>query len=248
MHRLRYSIRRRRIAISHAMKIPPMTTDTIVGHRKRIKEKFKLHGLASLHDYEVLELLLTWCIARKDVKPAAKNLLERFKTFQGVLDAPLDQLETVHDVGEHSGLLIKLVRACCDHYLSAAIERQTVIASPQALLNYLHACMAPLKDEQFRVVYLNAKNELLSDEIIQEGTVDQTAVYPRKIVERALSAGAVSIILVHNHPSGDPAPSAHDSRLTEALINATKLLSIRVHDHIIIGRYGYYSFAENGGL
>ncbi len=108
--------------------------------------------------------------------------------------------------------------------------------------------MASLRDEQFRMVYLNAKNEMLHDEIIQEGTVDQTAVYPRKIVERALAAGAVSVILVHNHPSGDPDPSAHDRRLTEALVAATKLLSIRVHDHIIIGRYGYYSFAENGVL
>jgi len=219
-----------------------------VGHRRRIKQKYRQQGLAAFHDYEVLELLLTWCIMRKDVKPAAKNLIERFKTFQGVLDAPLDQLLTVSDIGEHSALLLKLIRSCCDYYLAASAKKSNIIASPQALINYLRSSMAPLHDEQFRVVYLNAKNEMLRDEIIQEGTVDQTAVYPRKIVERALSAGAVSVILVHNHPSGDPAPSAHDTRLTEALIQATKLLSIRVHDHIIIGRYGFYSFAENGRL
>jgi len=224
---------------------PAQHTD---GHRRRIKDTFKQQGLAAFHDYEVLELLLTWCIVRKDVKPTAKNLIKRFASFQGVLDAPLEELQQVEDIGEHSALLLKLIRACCDYYLAAAIVKRDVIASPQALINYLRASMAALHNEQFRVVYLNAKNEMLSDEIIQEGTIDQTAVYPRKIVERALQAGAVSIILVHNHPSGDPAPSAHDSRLTDTLVSATKLLSIRVHDHIIIGKYGYYSFAENGGL
>jgi DNA repair protein RadC len=218
------------------------------GHRLRIKEKFKQQGLKAFHDYEVIELILTYCIARKDVKPAAKNLLKRFSSIRGVFDAPLDDLQTVEDIGEHSALLIKLIRACCDYYLLSAISRRDVISSPQALISYLRSSMAPLRDEQFRVVYLNAKNELLYDEIIQEGTIDQTAVYPRKIVERALQAGAVSIILVHNHPSGDPSPSAHDTRLTSELVKATKLLSISVHDHIIVGRNGYYSFAENGGM
>jgi len=218
------------------------------GHRSRIKDKFRRQGLDAFHDYEVLELLLGWCILRKDVKPMAKALIERFTTLQGVLDAPISELAAVPDVGEHSALLIKLVRACSDRYLAAGVSRREIISSPQALIKYLRSSMAALRNEQFRVIYLNAKNEMLHDEIIQEGTVDQTAVYPRKIVERALAAGAVSVILVHNHPSGDPAPSAHDQRLTEALAAATKLLSIRVHDHIIIGRYGYYSFAENGGL
>ncbi len=225
---------------------PP--ADLTAGHRRRIKQKFKQQGLAGLYDYEVLELLLTWCIARKDVKPAAKKLLERFHTFQGVVDAPLEDLTAVSDIGEHSALLIKLIRACCDYYLSAAAEKRNIISSPQSLISYLRSSMAHLHDEQFRTVYLNAKNEILHDEVIQEGTVDQTAVYPRKIVERALAAGAVSIIVVHNHTSGDPAPSAHDRHLTEALVSATKVLSIRVHDHIIIGRYGYYSFAEHGAL
>lgn len=230
------------------MHTPQTPSEHGAGHRRRLKLKFKQHGLGAFYDYEVLELLLTWCIARKDVKPAAKNLIDRFKTFQAVVDAPLDQLLAVRDIGEHSALLIKLIRSCSDYYLASAAEKRDSISSPQALINYLRSSMAPLHDEQFRVIYLNAKNEMLRDEVVQEGTVDQTAVYPRKIVERALAAGAVSIILVHNHPSGDPSPSVHDTRLTEALVGATKLLSIRVHDHIIIGRYGYYSFAENGGL
>jgi DNA repair protein RadC len=225
---------------------PP--TDLTAGHRRRIKQKFKQQGLAGLNDYEVLELLLTWCILRKDVKPAAKKLLERFHSFQGVVDAPLEELTAVSDIGEHSALLIKLVRACCDYYLAAAVKQRDIISSPQSLISYLRTSMATLHDEQFRVVYLNAKNEILHHEVVQEGTIDQTAVYPRKIVERALAAGAVSIIVVHNHPSGDPAPSTHDRRLTEALVRATKVLSIRVHDHIIVGRYGYYSFAENSAL
>lgn len=225
-----------------------MDTDFSAGHRARMREKFKRSGLAGFHDYEVLELILTWCIARKDVKPAAKKLLQRFGTFQCVLDASIEDLRMVDGIGEHSAILLKLVRACSDHYLAAAAARNDIIASPQKLISYLRSSMSSLRDEQFRAVYLNAKNELLHDEILHEGTVDQTAVYPRKIVERALAAGAVSIILVHNHPSGDPCPSRHDMRLTETLVQATKLLSIRVHDHIIIGRNGYYSFAENGGL
>ncbi len=218
------------------------------GHRRRIKNKFKHQGLEAFHDYEVIELLLTYCIARKDVKPAAKNLLKRFSSIRQVFDASLEELQQINEIGEHSALLIKLIRASCDYYLRAVITKRDVVSSPRALINYLSASMAPLRDEQFRVVYLNAKNELLHDEIVQEGTIDQTAVYPRKIVERALGAGAVSIILVHNHPSGDPAPSAHDAHLTSALVDATKLLSIRVHDHIIVGRKGYYSFAENSRL
>jgi len=218
------------------------------GHRLRIKEKFKHQGLEAFHDYEVIELLLTYCIARKDVKPAAKKILKHFSSIREVFDAPLEELKQIDEIGEHSALLIKLIRASCDYYLRAAIIRRDVVSSPQGLINYLRASMGPLHDEQFRVVYLNAKNELLYDEIIQEGTIDQTAVYPRKIVERALGAGAVSIILVHNHPSGDPTPSAHDTRLTESLVNATKLLSICVHDHIIVGSKGYYSFAENNRL
>jgi len=218
------------------------------GHRKRIKEKFIQNGLTTFQDYEVLELILSYCIARKDVKPIAKDLLAHFGSFQAVLDAPLEVLQQVSSVGEHSALLLKLIRSSCTYYLSAVITHREVISSPQALINYLRASMAPLRDEQFRVVYLNTKNELLTDEIIQEGTIDQTAVYPRKIIERALSAGAVAIILAHNHPSGDPAPSSHDKQLTNALISATKPLSIRVHDHIIVGNKGYYSFAENHNL
>jgi DNA repair protein RadC len=237
-----------RDAGKYIMKTDDLRTRLTAGHRGRIKDKFRNQGLVAFHDYEVLELLLGWCIARKDVKPPAKALIERFSTLQGVLDATVSELTEVPGVGEHSALLIKLVRACSDRYLAQSVCRREIISSPQALIHYLRSSMASLRDEQFRVVYLNAKNEMLHDEIIQEGTVDQTAVYPRKIVERALAAGAVSVILVHNHPSGDPAPSAHDRRLTEALVAATKLLSIRVHDHIIIGRYGYYSFAENGSL
>jgi DNA repair protein RadC len=218
------------------------------GHRRRIKNKFIKHGLSAFHDYEVLELILTYCIARKDVKPIAKDLLAHFGSFQAVLDAPLEALQQVHAVGEHSAVLFKLIQAGCTYYLSSSIEGKEIISSPKALIDYLRSCMASLSNEQFRVVYLNAKNELLCDEIIQEGTIDQAAVYPRTIVERALDAGAVAIILVHNHPSGDPTPSIHDKKLTSTLVNATKPLSIRVHDHIIVSSRGYYSFAENHDL
>jgi DNA repair protein RadC len=218
------------------------------GHRSRIKSKFIESGLRAFHDYEVLELILTYCIARKDVKPIAKDLLRHFGSFRAVLDAPLEALQEVHSVGEHCAILFKLIQASCTYYLSASIEGKEIISSPKGLIDYLHSSMASLSNEQFRVVYLNAKNEVLCDEVIQEGTIDQAAVYPRKIVERALHAGAVAIILVHNHPSGNPEPSIHDKKLTGTLVHATKPLSIRVHDHIIVSARGYYSFAENNDL
>jgi DNA repair protein RadC len=217
-------------------------------HRKRIKERFRTQGLEPFREYEALELMLTYAIAQKDVKPLAKDLLKRFGSFQAVLEAPLEKLTQVDGIGEHAALLIKLFRDCAQYYLRLTILKRDIISSPADLVTYCKAAMAHLGDEQFRVVYLNAKNEILQDEIVQEGTVDQTAVYPRKIIEQALQKKAVALILVHNHPSGNPDPSAQDRQLTESIIAAAKTFDIRVHDHIIIGRSGYRSFREEGLL
>jgi DNA repair protein RadC len=217
-----------------------------LGHRKRIRERFLKTGLASFHDYEVLELLLTFAIAQKDVKVLAKQLISRFQTFQGVLDAPLNELKTVAGIGEHCALLMKLVKECSDFYLRGKIYHKDIISSPEALLNYCKSAMAGLGDEQFRVIYLNTKNEIIADELLQEGTVDQSAVYPRKIIEHALKHRASALIFVHNHPSGSPEPSVHDKNLTDLLKQISENIGIKVHDHLIIGKQGYFSFREEG--
>jgi len=217
-----------------------------LGHRKRLKNRFLNDGLQTFNDYEVIELLLTYAIHQKDVKPIAKELLSCFKTFQAVLEAPAEDLTKVSGIGEHCAILLKLTRACSDFYLREKLKKKDIISSPNDLLNYCRSSMAWLGDEQFRVIHLNSKNEILHEETVQEGTVDQTAVYPRKIMERALKQKAVSLIFVHNHPSGSPVPSVHDKTLTQALIKAAKTLNINVHDHIIIAKSGYYSFREEG--
>jgi DNA repair protein RadC len=217
-------------------------------HRKRIKERFIKEGLRSFRDYEALEILLTYAIHQKDVKPVAKKLLQRFKTFHAVLEAPIEDLTSIDGIGEHSAILLKLVKECSDFYLKEKIIERDIVSSPHDLLNYYKSSIACLENEEFRVLYLNAKNEIIHEEIEQKGTVDQTAVYPRKIMKNALKKKAVSLIFVHNHPSGDPKPSRNDHQLTQALIKAAKTLEIRVHDHVIIGKNGYYSFNEEGHI
>ena len=217
-------------------------------HRRRIKERFIKDGLESFRDYEALELMLTYAISRKDVKPLAKALLKRFETFEKVLAAPVHDLTTVPGIGEHAAILINFSRQCTQYYLRRTIEKREMISSLNDLVDYCKAAMAHLGDEQFRVVYLNAKNEIIKDDVLQEGTVDQTAVYPRKIIERALNLKAVALILVHNHPSGNPEPSLQDRQLTNSIIAAAATMDIRIHDHIVIGRNGYRSFREEGIL
>lgn len=228
-----------------SLKKTPATPDYI-NHRKRLKERFDSSGLNGSKDYEVLELILTFSIPQKDVKPLAKALIKKFKTFQGVLDAPVNEIEKVNGIGHHSAILIKLIRESSNHYLNQRTLKTDVISSPSALLKYLKSSMACLKDEHFRVIFLNSKNEIIKDEIVQTGTVDETPVYPRKILSKALESNAVSLIFAHNHPSGYPAPSHHDRKLTNTLIEAAQTFNIKIHDHIIIGKNGYFSFKEEG--
>jgi DNA repair protein RadC len=219
-----------------------------IDHRKRIKERFLEIGLQSFRDYEVLELILTYAINQKDLKPVAKELLTRFKSFQGVLEAPVNEIMKAKGIGKHSAILIKLFRECSDYYLKENIKKREVVSSPSDLIKYIKSSMAYLGDEQFRVIFLNSKNEITHEKIVQEGTVDQTAVYPRKVIELALKQKAVALIFVHNHPSGNPTPSDHDRKLTDELIKAAGTFQIKVHDHVIIGKNGYYSFKEEGNI
>lgn len=219
-----------------------------IGHKKRLKKKFLKSGLDSLADYEALELVLSLAITRKDVKPLAKNLLAKFGSFSAVLDADASLLKEVRGIGEGAVAALKLVKESSTRYLREKSRASCVISSPEALVNYCKAAMAGLRDEEFRTIFLNAKNEVIADEVICRGTVDQTAVYPRKVAERAIHYNASSLIFVHNHPSGHPAPSGADRELTRMLKEALTSLHIRVHDHMIIGKSTHYSFAEEGIL
>ena len=217
-------------------------------HRQRIKDRYLNNGLGAFHEYEILELILTYAVLRKDVKPVAKDLISRFGGLCAVFDAPLEELTDVRGMGRHSAILIRLIRDCVECYLRRRMARADCINSPQELVRYCTAAMAHAPNEQFRVIYLNTKNMVIADEMLQQGTIDHTAVYPRTVAERALRHHAKALIFVHNHPSGDPLPSAQDRELTRTLCRAVEPLTITVHDHIIIGRHGYYSFRERGDL
>ena len=202
----------------------------------------------ALADYEALELILGFAILRRDVKGLAKGLLEKFGSFSAVLDAEPSELMKIKDVTEGVVAAIKIVKESSTKYLREKSRENCVISSPEALVNYCKAAMAGLRDEEFRTIFLNAKNEVIGDEVICRGTVDQTAVYPRKVAERAIHHNASSLIFVHNHPSGHPAPSGADRELTRMLKEVLSSLQIRVHDHMIIGKSAHYSFAEEGIL
>jgi DNA repair protein RadC len=218
------------------------------GHRARLRQRFLTGGPGALQDYELLELLLTFAIPYSDVKPLAKRLIEHFGSFNQVFDAPADALMEVTGLREYSAVLIKLVKACSEYALKAEALKRQQISSLSALIDYCRTAMGGLADEQFRVIFLNSQNEVMAEEIVQEGTVNQTVVYPRKVLELALKHKATGLILVHNHPSGNLSPSASDQELTRALVKASKALSLIVHDHLIIGRHGYFSLAEHNLL
>ncbi len=216
-----------------------------IEHRKRLRERFQKTGAEGLHDYELLELLLTYAIPRRDVKPTAKDLINRFGSLSKVMDASQAELEAINGLGATSATLIRLVKELCAAYLSERMKGRDALSSPDAVADFARMKLAGLPHEAFMVVYLNVKNEVVEHQIIHEGTVDRAVVYPRRVVEAALAHHAAALILVHNHPSGDPEPSQEDKRLTRSIIDAARTVDIRVLDHIIVGRKGYFSFHEN---
>ena len=224
------------------------TTDYQTGHRSRLKEKFIKSGLTGFHDYEILELLLTYAIPRRDVKPIAKELTEHFKDLQGIFDADLEELKNIKGLGEHSAILIKLLKEAAAVYLKERIENKNIIDSVKSVMEYCRYRLSGERDEVFLVLYLNAKNEIIKNEILQRGTIDQTVIYPRKVMEQALKHNACSLIFVHNHPSGDPAPSEADKELTKILTRALRTVDITVHDHLITGKNACFSARENGWI
>lgn len=216
------------------------------GHRDRLRSRFVKSGAGAFEDYELLELLLFSAIPRRDVKPLAKDLLRTFGGLRGVMAAELSALEKVKGLGENAAVFLKTVHALTQKILIDDVMNKPVLSSWQKLIDYCSVAMAHEKREQFRVLFLNRKNQLIADEVQQVGTVDHAPVYPREIVGRALELGATALILVHNHPSGDPTPSDSDISMTEEITRAAAALDIAVHDHLIIAASGHISFKSLG--
>lgn len=222
------------------------TPSHAVGHRERLRARFRRAGDEGLQDYELLELVLFRAIPRRDVKPLAKELIAKFGDFAGVLAADAARLQEVGGVSETVATEIKIVRAAALKLARQNILKKHVISSWNELLEYCRAAMAYEASEHFRILFLDKKNRLIADEVQQRGTVDHTPVYPREVVKRALELGASAIILVHNHPSGDVTPSKADIDMTIKIRDAAKALNIALHDHLIIGREGHASFRSFG--
>jgi DNA repair protein RadC len=217
-------------------------------HRQRLRARFLGGGARAMPDYEMLELVLFRAIPRRDVKPLARALLDMFGDFAGVLSAPAERLSGVPGVGEAVICELKVVEAAAHRLAQARVMNRPVISSWDALLSYCRASMAHRETEQFRVFYLDRKNVLIADEEQARGTVDHVPVYPREVVRRALHLNASALILVHNHPSGDPTPSAADIDMTAQVARAAEVLGITLHDHVVIGRAGDVSFRAEGYL
>jgi DNA repair protein RadC len=217
-------------------------------HRKRLRERFLSAGAEALADYELLEMVLFGPLPRRDVKPLAKELIRVFGSFADVIAAPPDRLREVSGVGDSVVAALKTVQAAALRLARGQVLNRPALSSWEALLDYCAAAMARTQTEEFRILFLDRKNLLLADEVHQRGTVDHTPVYPREVVKRALELGASALILVHNHPSGDPTPSRADIAMTREIAAAAKALRIEVHDHVVIGRGRHASFKALGLL
>ena len=217
-------------------------------HRARLRARFRDGGALALPDYELLELLLFRSIPRRDVKPLARALIDRFGDLSGVLSAAPDRLAAVDGVGEAVVTDLKLVEAATHRMARGRVMRRPVVSSWAALLDYCRTVMSHRETEQFRILFLDTKNTLIADEAQASGTIDHVPVYPREVVRRALELNAAALILVHNHPSGDPTPSQADIDMTRAIEQAARTLRIDLHDHLIVGKSTELSFRAEGLL
>ena len=211
------------------------------GHRERLRARFMEAGAQALADYEMLELVLFRAVPRRDVKPLAKDLLSKFGSFAEVISAPPARLAEVDGLGEAAITELKIVQAAAHRLAKGQVKNRTALSSGTAVIDYVRTAQAFAEKEQFRILFLDKKNRVIADEVQQQGTVDHTPVYPREVVKRALELSATALILVHNHPSGDPTPSRSDIVMTEAIVDVAKPLGIAVHDHIIVGKDGHAS-------
>ena len=220
---------------------PPDETPHYFGHRERLRERFYGAGPDALSDYELLELALFAAIPRRDTKPLAKALLKTFGSFAEVIHAPEARLREVEGVKDASVNQLKLIAAAASRIAKGEIKRSVALSSWNEVIEYCRSSMAFADKEQFRLLFLDKRNQLISDEVQQIGTIDHTPVYPREVIKRALELSATALILVHNHPSGDPTPSQADIAMTKAIVDIAAPLGIAVHDHIIVGKNGHAS-------
>tara|TARA_R110002096_G_scaffold435770_1_gene662598 strand:- start:66515 stop:67198 length:684 start_codon:yes stop_codon:yes gene_type:complete len=220
----------------------PEKTDHKSGHRERLKARFRKGGVEALADYELLELQLMTAIPRRDVKPLAKDLIKEFGSYTEVISATSERLSQVSGIGKNVITILKLAEASAQKFAEGTVMKKPVLNNWQALINYCNTQLAYKSTEQFRVLFLDRQNRLIADEKMQEGTIDHTPVYPREVIKRALELGSSAIILVHNHPSGDPSPSREDIEMTKKIQEAGKQLGVILHDHLIISKSGHSSF------
>lgn len=216
------------------------------GHRKRLRKKFLNSGLAGFLDYEIIELLLTIGTPRRDCKQTAKAALKKFKTLRGVLEASDDKLKEIKGIGPKNIFGIKIVQAVSRRFLKEKAMEKPIMNSSGAVYDYLYHSMRDLKKEIFKVMFLNMKNEIIEIENLFEGTINMSSVYTREVIKKAIYFDAARLILVHNHPSGNPEPSQSDIDITKKLIKACETMDIRILDHIIVGDNQYYSFTNEG--
>lgn len=218
------------------------------GHRKRLRDRFVRSGLESFADYEAVELLLTLAIPYRDVKTPAKAAVERFGSFRGVLDAPLDELRKIPGLGDVAPVALRIIREAGTRYLRQRSQQTFSLASPDVLFDYCRGALGALSQEAFKVIYLDSGYRVLGDETLEEGTIDRAAVYPRKVMDAAVRHGAAALVFAHNHPNGDVTPSEQDKILTRALVLAATTLQIKVHDHLIVSKDAVFSFRKEGLL
>ena len=215
-------------------------------HRERLRQKFLTAGMAAFHEYEAVEFLLTCAIPRRDVKPQAKALLRKFGSLRGIVDAEIGDLERISGVGKKSAIVIKFIKEFAAFYLMQKAKEKPQIACTSELLDFVRMAMGGKKDEEFCVIYLDAQNQIIEFETVQQGIANQAVVYPRQVLEKALQKKASALILAHNHPSGHVRPSDADIRLTRTIQETARALDILIHDHIIIGENRFFSFREEG--
>ena len=216
-----------------------------IGHRQRIKDKYKNSGLIGWLDYEVLELALSYAIPRRDTKPIAKELLYRFKTINAVLDADAQELKKISGILDHTALFLRLLKEIAILYLEKGLQNKDLLSSPAIVYDYLKASLKGSTDEEFKTVFLDGRNQMITVETLKTGTVNRSVVYPRKVVERALYNHATGVIIAHNHPAGTLKPSEDDYTITRAIKDALKTVDIALLDHVIVGNNDYYSFRNN---
>jgi DNA repair protein RadC len=211
------------------------------GHRARLRQRFLDAGSEAVSDYELLELILFRAIPQRDVKPLAKQLIATFGSFAEVIAAPRHRLAELKGLGDAAITELKVVQAAASRLARGAVSKRTVLSSWSSVLDYCRTAQGFAEKEQFRILFLDKRNAVIADEVQGSGTVDHTPVYPREVIKRALELSATAIILVHNHPSGDPTPSRADIDMTKAIVDIAKPLGIAVHDHIIVGKHGHAS-------